>query len=1142
MVRRDLWTFMLLSVIGTFGTIYANAQTLRVLVFSKTEGFRHSSIEPGKAAFSKMAAEKNFAVDFTEDASFFNTAVLKRYSAVVFLSTTGDVLNDAQQQEFERYIQAGGGFVGIHAATDCEYDWPWYGRLVGAWFLDHPMPNNVQKGKYYVTAKNSFATKEMPDTFQRMDEFYSFKQIDPGIHPLIKIDEKSYTGGKNGDNHPMSWYHDFDGGRSFYTNMGHTDETFKEDLFLKHLYAGLQYAMSAGKPVTLDYSKAKPEENRFTKVILAEKLNEPMEISVLNDGRILFVERHGAVKLYNIKTKQLKTIATIPVSTKYKDKEGKESEAEDGLLGLNKDPDFASNHWIYLYYSDPAKPQNILTRYTLNGDILDLKSRKVLLEIPTQREQCCHTGGSIDWDGKGNLYLSTGDNTSPRATTYAPIDERAARSPWDAQKSSANTNDLRGKIIRIKPQPDGSYTIPEGNLFPKGTAKTRPEIYIMGDRNPFRLAVDKKSGFLYWGEIGPDASDDSLKGPAGQDEINQAKKPGNYGWPYFVGDNIAYPRVDFTNEQVGGKFDPSKPINTSPNNTGLNELPPAEKAFIWYPYGVSKEFPLLGSGGRSAMAGPVFYSDDFKKAQRAFPDYYDGKLLIYEWMRGWIMAVTLDKDANYVSMERVMPSYKFSNPMDMEFAANGDLYMLEYGSGWFSANDDARLIRIEYNSGNRQPMIRMSTDKPGGAIPLTVNLSAAGTSDPDGDTLKYVWKVTSKNGYTKTIAGQDAALTFAKPGLYKASLTVSDGKGSTAVQSIELTAGNEAPDVRIDIGSNNKSFFKVDKTYTYKVDVKDKEDGSLSAGKIKAADIAVNIDYVMPGQDNQPPATGHKTAPVSSTNTKGLKLLTASDCRACHTDYKKSIGPAYFAVSKKYQGNNSILEKLVKKTITGGKGVWGDVAMPAHPQLSADDAAEMIKYILDLSKPKTTVKSLPVTGTYAAKLPAGEKGAGLFVFNATYTDKGSNGLPGITSVDSITLRNPSINPTKYDIVKDATKMSFSGNSFIIPVQSGSYIGLNHIDLTGITAIDFMAMAPKAQINAAGGIIELHIDTPDGKLLGQTPFIGDAPGGAMFGGKPTQLSVTPTNGFHDIYLVFRNKDAAPGSSLMIVLNTTFRMAD
>ncbi len=515
LLKRLTAVLATIVLVVVFAFRHTSVQQLHILVFSKTEGFRHASIDAGKAAFVKMASEKGFTVDFTEDASKFTTANLKRYNAVVFLSTTGDVLNDLQQQEFERYIEAGGGFLGIHAAADCEYDWPWYGKLVGAWFLNHPNPNNIQTGTFYVTDKNSFATKNMPDSFARKDEFYSFKQIDPTIHVVVKIDEKSYQGGKNGDDHPMSWYHDYDGGRSFYTNMGHTDETFSEPLFLNHIWAGLLYAAGGETPAPLDYTKSKPEENRFSKVILAEKLNEPMELSVLNDGRILFIERHGAVKLYNIKTKQLKTIATIAVSTKYKDKDGKVSEAEDGLLGLNKDPNFATNHWIYLYYSDPVKSENTLTRYTLNGDVLDLNSKKLMLEVATQREQCCHTGGSIAWDAKGNLYLSTGDNTSPRATTYAPIDERAGRSPWDAQKSAANSNDLRGKILRITPTPDGSYTISEGNLFPKGTAKARPEIFVMGSRNPFRISVDKKTGYVYWGDVGPDsATPDSLRGPA----------------------------------------------------------------------------------------------------------------------------------------------------------------------------------------------------------------------------------------------------------------------------------------------------------------------------------------------------------------------------------------------------------------------------------------------------------------------------------------------------------------------------------------------------------------------------------------------------------------------------------------------------
>ena len=1141
------WNLLLKSCVATltatlliilFAFSRQAAQPLHILVFSKTDGFRHASIEAGKVALTKMAAEKGFTVDFTEDATKFTTANLKKYNAVVFLSTTGDVLNDVQQQEFERDIQAGGGFVGIHASADCEYDWPWYGKLVGAWFLDHPNPNNIQKGTYYVVDKNSFATRNMPDSFSRTDEFYSFKQIDPTIHVLIRIDEKSYQGGKNGDDHPMSWYHDFDGGRSFYTNMGHTNETFSEPLFLNHLWAGLLYAAGGETPAPLDYGKAKPEENRFSKVILAEKLNEPMELSVLNDGRILFIERHGAVKLYNLKTKQLKTIATIAVSTKYKDKEGKTSEAEDGLLGLNKDPNFATNHWIYLYYSDPVKSENMLTRYTLRGDVLDLNSRKILLEVATQREQCCHTGGSIDWDAKGNLYLSTGDNTSPRATPYAPIDERPGRFPWDAQKSAANTNDLRGKILRITPMPDGTYIIPEGNLFPKGTSKTRAEIYVMGSRNPFRISVDKKTGYVYWGDVGPDSNGpDSLRGPAAQDEIGQARRPGNFGWPYFVGDNKAYNHFDFASNTSGPKFDPELPVNNSPNNTGLNNLPPAQKAFIWYPYAESKEFPLVGTGGRCAMAGPVYYSDAYKNAARAFPKYYDGKLLIYEWMRGWIMAVTTDKDGNYLSMERFMPSYKFSNPMDMEFAANGDLYMLEYGSGWFTANDDARLIRIEYNGGNRNPKIVMAADKMGGAIPFSVHLTAKGTADPDGDTLKYSWKITSKDGYNKIISQPDAKLSFAKAGVYKATLTVKDGKGGVSVQSMELTAGNEPPVVSFDIGKNNKSFYFPDRTYHYKVKVKDKEDGSTDNGKIKSSDIVVNIDYLSEGFDKAEIVQGHRTAEEATINTRGMKMIQSFDCKACHGEYKKSIGPSFYQVSVKYKGDKTALERLTKKVISGGKGVWGEVPMAPHPTLSTDDAAEIVKYILSLSSPKPKVKSLPAQGTYTTIKQPNDKGLGVYIFRASYTDKGANGLPGVSSEETFTLRNAKINPTRYDEVVDANKMSYGGNSFIIPSKSGSYIGLKQIDLTGISKIEFTAMAPKAQLNAEGGTIELHINAPNGELLGQTPFIGG--GGGDLGGKPLSLEVKPTEGMHDIYLVFKNPNAKPGSSLMVVMSTTFK---
>ena len=1136
-MRNALWSGVLAMLCTTL--VLGQAIPPHVLVFSKTAGYRHASIEAGKVAFEKMAKEKGFVVTLTEDAGQFSTDNLKRYRAVVFLNTTGDVLNPEQQANFERYIQAGGGYLGIHAATDTEYDWNWYGRLAGAYFLDHPMPDNVQKGKFIVTLRQHWATRMMPDEFERTDEFYSFKQISPAIHVLVTIDEKSYRGGKNGDNHPMSWYQEFEGGRSFYTAMGHTDQTFSEPLFLGHVYAGLQYVMGGEAPRPLDYSKARPEENRFSKVVLEEKLDEPMELSVLNDGRILFIERKGNVRLYNTKTKQLKTIAKIPVSTKYKDKTGKISEAEDGLLGLNKDPNFATNHWIYLYYSpagDDAK--NILTRYELKGDELVIDSKKVLLEVPTQREECCHTGGSIVFDKEGNLYLSTGDNTNPHGSNgYSPSDERDGRSPWDAQKSSANTNDLRGKIIRIKPNPDGTYTIPEGNLFAKGTPQTRPEIYTMGHRNPFRISLDKKTGFLYWGEVGPDANKAAEdRGPEGNDEVGQARQAGNFGWPHFVGDNKPYNKFNFTSNTSGDKWDAAKPLNTSPNNTGLKELPPAQKALIWYPYAESKEFPLVGSGGRNAMAGPVYHREDFKNAAHAFPEYYNGKLLIYEWMRGWIMAVTLDKQGNYVAMERFMPSYRFSNPMDMEFADNGDLYMLEYGSGWFTANDDARLIRIEYNGGNRKPIVQVMADKMGGAVPFTVSLSSNGTQDPDGDALKYTWKITSKNGFSKILTEPNPRLTLSQAGVYKATLTATDAKGESSSQSMEISAGNEPPVVAFDMQGGNKSFFFPGKPLKYAVKVTDKEDGNLENGSIKPEEVAINIDYLPEGFDKIAIAQGHRSADAGVAFLTGKRLIEASDCKACHSPDKKSVGPSYRDVALKYKADAAALEKLAKKVIAGGSGVWGEVAMAGHPQLSATDAADMVKYILSLSEQKKEANALPTAGTYTLQLPAGDKGQGVYIVRAAYQDRGANGLPSLTSEQSFTLRNATLSPHKFDKYDNVSKLSYGGNELAIPAKSGAYMALNQVDLTGIKEVLVMVTAPKAQVNAQGGVIELHSDSPTGKLLGSSAMVevSEKPG---FAPVPAKISLTAAEGVHDIYLVFQNPKAE--GSLMVVLSIQFK---
>lgn len=218
------------------------SQQKKVLIFSKTAGYHHESIPAGTKAVMEMGKENGFAVDSTTDSAKFTDDFLKQYAAVIFLCTTGNVLDEEQQHAFERYIKAGGGFVGVHSATDTEYDWPWYGNLVGAFFHSHP---SQQTAVLNVIDNSSIATKHLPKKWKRKDEWYNFKWMtSEPLHILISIDENSYDPGpgKMG-NHPMSWYHDYDGGRAFYTELGHTEESYSDPLYLKHLLGGIQYAM-----------------------------------------------------------------------------------------------------------------------------------------------------------------------------------------------------------------------------------------------------------------------------------------------------------------------------------------------------------------------------------------------------------------------------------------------------------------------------------------------------------------------------------------------------------------------------------------------------------------------------------------------------------------------------------------------------------------------------------------------------------------------------------------------------------------------------------------------------------------------------------------------------------------------------------
>ncbi|WP_083422027.1 PQQ-dependent sugar dehydrogenase [Arsenicibacter rosenii] len=434
------------------------------------------------------------------------------------------------------------------------------------------------------------------------------------------------------------------------------------------------------------WSDKTPVDGRcFTRTVLADHLDEPMELVVADDQRVFFIDRYGAFRVYSPDHNHVRKLNQLPVMT----------DRGLGLLGLALAPDFTRSKHIYLYYTPRSQPlRQRLSRFTL-GDSLLYQTEKVLLEIPWEVENNAHTGGSMAFDEDGNLFLSVGDNTAAFVEDgYASIDERVGRTIYDAQRTAANSRDLRGKILRIHPTADGTYTIPAGNLV--AAADGRPEIYIMGCRNPYRITYDAAAKRLFWGDIGPDDGKDDHHGPRGYDEINMATRAGNYGWPYVVADNQPYRAYDFTEDRFGALFNPDQLRNYSVNNTGLHQLPPAEPALIWYPYAVSDPFPLLGEGGRAAMVGAVYHASSSGK-KGAVPVYYDGALFAFDWMRNQLTAIWLTPQGSYRRMEPFMAGTVFNKPVDLAFSPDGALYVLEYGSGFWHKNADARLVRIDYN-------------------------------------------------------------------------------------------------------------------------------------------------------------------------------------------------------------------------------------------------------------------------------------------------------------------------------------------------------------------------------------------------------------------------------------------------------------
>ncbi len=805
--RTRAWSAALLSGVMATGALYATPASaqpsaesvasalnlpsppggddVRVLVFHGSANEESPTVNAGIAALESIGrsgpAAQRFRIEATDDASVFTDGrKLGTFNSVVFLTGEGDVLNPEEELGLQAYLGAGGGFLGVHEAARTEPYSDWYRDLIGARATEDS-GSVAQRATVEVGDREHPATADLPLEWNRLDRWLNWEDNPSGdVHTVARVRELDYEPGEsaNGPDHPISWCQDYAGGRSFYTAMGGTVGSWAEADFRDHLRGALTWTNRVARAdcqatVTGNYvaerltAPNQPGEH--------DQIGEPHGLVAAPDGRIFYISRggrasgepvvtdwndpdigkgEGEIHVWDPRTEEVSLVGSLTIFGN-KGGGGELVKTEEGLLGIELDPRFASNGWIYLHWTphseidrDKRVAERRVSRFTVNRSTgrLDLSSEKVLLDWEVQIHSCCHAGGGMAWDSHDNLYIATGDTNSSGFTGgYSgnnPEPVYQGISFADARRTSGNTNNLNGKILRIHPEQDGTYTLPAGNLFTgretaEGGGKTKGEIYAMGVRNPSRIFVDKQTDVLYAGWVGPDASAPSPTwGPAKYESYAAITEPGNFGWPFCMGNNQPYRDRNLPNpDQPLGWYDCDAPRNESPHNDGLVKIPPITPVSIWYApngggtdyprnadgvpsYEADEEFQLLPwarGGGQAAMTGPVYRYDENRASDVKWPSYWDGKWFVGDFYDGVQPrhAVLLDPDSlgtgalptHAESLKDIIPVGEggIRNLMDWKFAPDGSLYVLDYGRGFFTSHSESALWRVTYDGGAPTP-------------------------------------------------------------------------------------------------------------------------------------------------------------------------------------------------------------------------------------------------------------------------------------------------------------------------------------------------------------------------------------------------------------------------------------------------------
>ncbi|WP_253181983.1 ThuA domain-containing protein [Cellulosimicrobium cellulans] len=704
------------------------------------------------------------------------------------------------------------------------------------------------------------ANAELPLTWDREDKWLDWADDPAGdVHTVATLEPGPDAGPTTSPFQPVSWCRDYDGGRSFFTGMGGTPESWSDETFQKHLLGALQWTTGAVRgdcqaTIASNYTAERLSAPNTPGTL--DQNGEPHGLTIANDGTVFYVGRGacatgpipswddpdvglgcGTIHQWDPETGDVTLLTTLDVMGNR----GSGDELvknEEGLLGIVPDPNFAENNWLYVYWMphesidrERRVGYRTVSRFTYDpaGPTIDQGTRVDLLQWETQIHSCCHAGGGMAFDDEGNLYIGSGDsNSSGGSNGYSGnnwTQEYAGISFQDARRTSGNTNDLNGKILRIHPEADGTYTIPEGNLFPEGeypADKTRPEIYVMGVRNISRLQIDADTDWLTAAWVGPDATMPNPElGPAKYETATIITSAGNQGWPYCMGNRQPY--RDRSNEDASvltGWYDCDNLKNESPRNTGLVDIPPARDNMIWYsPSGGGPVFPDRGNGvptyenddaeytipwlrggGQAVMSGPTYRQSQVDpESDVAWPSYWEGKWFLGDQSNpNNRVAVTVDPEtveeagapAFMEDLRHIIPGGRgdglLQSWMDAKFGPDGALYLLDYAGGFFSLDPNQKLMRITYQGGAPTPLPTASAASVQGD-PLTVQFNGERSGG-----VAYHWDF----GDGATSRKANPQHTYQRIGQYEATLTVTYADGSTETVTTDSSTTCTLPDTR----------------------------------------------------------------------------------------------------------------------------------------------------------------------------------------------------------------------------------------------------------------------------------------------------------------------------------------------------------